>query len=194
MIPRHLQIAFGLLVLAVFTTAAYVMALRSRETHRPIYRADGHAMSLPANTAPEPVTLCVAYDDEGVMIRRSASAALPSEPGARARELLRTLFAVYSDKPSPHPIGEGSDVNEVFVINNSLAVVDLNAAFTRGHRSGVWEEALTVDSMVATLAANMPSLTQVKILIDGQERETLAGHADLMTVYRAADVRPLVQQ
>ena len=193
MIPRHLQIAFGLLVLAVFVTAAYVMALRSRESHHPIYRADGHTISLPANTPPEPVTLCVAYDDEGVLIRRSASAALPSEPGARARELLRALFAVYLDKPSPHPIGESSDVNEVYVINSSLAVVDLNAAFARGHRSGVWEEALTVDSIVATLAANMHSLAQVKILVDGRERETLAGHADLMTVYRPADVNPLVQ-
>ena len=193
MIPRHLQIAFGLLVLAVFVSAAYVMALHSRESHRATYRADGHAMSVPSNTPAEPVTLCVAYDDEGVLIRRSASAALPTEPGGRARELLRALFAVYLDKPSPHPIGEGSDVNEVFVINNSLAVVDLNAAFARGHRSGVWEEALTVDSIVATLAANMHGLAQVKILIDGQERDTLAGHADLMTVYRPADVNQLVQ-
>ena len=72
-------------------------------------------------------------------------------------------------------------------------MVDLNAAFARGHRSGVWEEALTVDSMVATLAANMHGLAQVKILIDGQERDTLAGHADLMTVYRPADVNQLVQ-
>jgi hypothetical protein len=56
----------------------------------------------------------------------------------------------------------------------------------------VWEEALTVDSMVATLAANVPGITKVKILIEGQERETLAGHADLMSVYDVAEVDQLI--
>ena len=39
----------------------------------------------------------------------------------------------------------------------------------------------------------MPEITQVKILVNGQERETLAGHADLMSVYSVAQVNSLLQ-
>jgi spore germination protein GerM len=144
--------------------------------------------------AAAPVTLYVAYDDEGVLLQRSVDAALPNEPTARAKQVLRTLLAGYMDKPSPHPIAEGSDVDEVFIVNKSLAVVDLNSAFAENHRSGVWEETLTIDSMVATLAANVPGIEQVKFLVNGEERETLAGHADLMAVYNVADVQQLIQE
>jgi hypothetical protein len=192
MIPRHLQISFALLMVGIFGAASYMLHLRNRVVAG-TYQLDGKFVAPPVNSPAEPVTLYVAYDDEGVLLRRTASASLSTEPTARARDILRTLLAAYLDRPSPHPLGPGSDVNEVFIVNKSLAVVDLNSAFAQGHRSGVWEETLTIDSLVATLAANMPQITQVKILVDGQERETLAGHADLMSVYDVAEVNRLVQ-
>jgi spore germination protein GerM len=190
MIPRHLQIAFVLLLAGVFGVGGYMLHLKNRAGEN---TADVRPVAPPVTTPAEPLTLYVAYDDEGVLLKRSAMAPLPSEPTARAQEILRTLLAEYLDNHSPHPIGPGSDVREVFLVNNNLAVVDLNQAFAEGHRSGVWEESLTIDSMVATLAAGMPSITQVKFLVDGQEHETLAGHADLMSVYRVADVNRLIQ-
>ena len=47
-------------------------------------------------------------------------------------------------------------------------------------------EELTVASLVLTLNANDSKITRVKILVNGQERETLAGHADLKRFYEAA--------
>jgi len=44
---------------------------------------------------------------------------------------------------------------------------------------GIENETLTVYSIVNSLAANIPSVKKVKILIQGQEVETLDGHADL---------------
>ena len=41
--------------------------------------------------------------------------------------------------------------------------------------------------MIGTLHANMPQITEVRFLVDGQPRETLAGHADLLRTYTAAD-------
>jgi len=193
-IPRHLQITFALLVIGVFAMGAYVLTLRHRVAASAVRFGDGRAMAPPVSNPAEPITLYIAFDDDGILQKRPAMAALPSEPTARAKEVLRTLLNHYVDKPSPHPIAEGSDVNEVFIVNNSLAVVDLNLAFAEGHRSGVWEEALTVDSIVATLAANMPQIKQVKILVDGHERETLAGHADLIGVYQVSDVNRLIQE
>lgn len=192
MIPRHIQISFALLMLGIFGAAAYMLQLRNRVVAGS-YQLEGKPVAPPVSSPAEPVTLYVAYDDEGVLLRRSANASLPAEPTARAREILRTLLAAYLDRPSPHPLGAGSDVSEVFIVNKSLAVIDLNSAFAQGHRSGVWEETLTIDSLVATLAANMPEITQVKVLVNGEERETLAGHADLMSVYDVNEVNRLVR-
>ena len=75
-----------------------------------------------------------------------------------------------------------------------LAVIDINAAFADGHRSGVLEEELTVASLIQTLAANIPGISRVKILVEGKERETLAGHADLSQFFDVSAVNQLTQQ
>jgi hypothetical protein len=49
---------------------------------------------------------------------------------------------------------------------------------------------LTVLSICGTLHANLPRVTQVRFLVDGQQRATLAGHADLTRTYLAADAMP----
>jgi hypothetical protein len=71
-----------------------------------------------------------------------------------------------------------------------LAVVNLTGAFVNSHPSGIETETLTVMSICATLHANLPRITQVRFLVDGQPRATLAGHADLTRTYLTADVAP----
>jgi hypothetical protein len=45
-------------------------------------------------------------------------------------------------------------------------------------------------SICGTLHANQPRITQVRFLVDGQTRPTLAGHADLTRTYLAGDAVP----
>jgi spore germination protein GerM len=85
-------------------------------------------------------------------------------------------------------------VKTVFLVNNKLAVLDLNEQFAEGHRSGIMVEDFTILSLIDTLAANFPQLEQVKFLVDGKERETLAGHTDLKTIYNTAAVHKVVEQ
>ena len=71
-----------------------------------------------------------------------------------------------------------------------LAVVNLTSGFVATHPSGIEAETLTVLSICATLHANFPRITQVRFLVDGQERDTLAGHAELTRTYLASDAGP----
>jgi hypothetical protein len=71
-----------------------------------------------------------------------------------------------------------------------LAVVNFRGAFAASHPSGIEAEMLTVLSICGTLHANLPRVTQVRFLVDGVERPTLAGHADLTRTYLAADAMP----
>ena len=68
-----------------------------------------------------------------------------------------------------------------------MAVVNLSGSFAAAHPSGIETETLTLLSIIGTLHANLPDITQVRFLVDGQPRDTLAGHADLTRVYLATD-------
>jgi hypothetical protein len=68
-----------------------------------------------------------------------------------------------------------------------LAVINLRSQFVNSHPSGVEVETLTILSILGTLHANIPSIEQVRFLVDGQPRETLAGHADLLRMYPVRD-------
>ena len=80
----------------------------------------------------------------------------------------------------------------MYLVDPGLAVIDVNDAFADGHRSGSAGGRLTVASLVQTLAANIPGINRVKILVGGQERQTLAGHADLSCTYDVSVVGQMV--
>ena len=68
-----------------------------------------------------------------------------------------------------------------------LAVINLRSSWVNQHPSGVEVESLTLLSILGTLHANLPQIEQVRFLVDGQPRETLAGHADLLRTYPTRD-------
>jgi hypothetical protein len=69
-----------------------------------------------------------------------------------------------------------------------LAVVNFTSAFVTSHPAGIETETLTLLSICATLHANLPRVSEVRFLVDGQPRDTLAGHADLTRTYLTADL------
>jgi len=194
MIPRSLQIAIALLLLVALGMGLYLLGLKRREEQRARAALDNRPVSAPVAGSPSHVVLFVADDAQGVLRQRDASIALPAEPAQRAHEILHALLGEYTKRPSTHELAAGADVQEVFVLNNGIAVVDMTAPFADAHRSGIFVETLTVASLVETLAANVPGVTRVKILVEGKERETLAGHADLTTFYDVSSVDQLVKQ
>ena len=68
-----------------------------------------------------------------------------------------------------------------------MAIVNLNSSFAASHPSGLETETLTVLSICGTIHANLPDVTEVRFLVDGQERPMLAGHADLTRTYLVSD-------
>jgi hypothetical protein len=103
-----------------------------------------------------------------------------SAPAADRSATGNSRFGDPGAKPSAAPQPSGSQ----------LAVINLTGSFVSGHPSGIETETLTVLSICATLHANLPRVTQVRFLVDGQTRPTLAGHADLTRTYLAADAVP----
>jgi hypothetical protein len=82
---------------------------------------------------------------------------------------------------------EKSHPNHPLKSAGELAVVNLHGSFVENHPSGIEVENLTLLSIIGTLHAAFPQLTEVRFLVDGQTHDTLAGHADLKRAYPAID-------
>lgn len=98
-----------------------------------------------------------------------------------------------SAKPSPNgdtptvPVAADPNSPQPQTPGGELAVINLRSSFVNAHPSGVEVESLTLLSIIGTLHANLPQIEQIRFLVDGQPRETLAGHADLLRTYPSRD-------
>jgi hypothetical protein len=191
MIPRHLVIATSFLAVAVLCLTLYAFHMRKTVAATPVVSTDTRPLAPPVAGPTERITLFVAHDDDGSLRAQSAQIPLSSGRQQRAEELLRALLSLYLEKTSPHVLDSGAEIRSVFLIDPGVAVIDLNSAFADTHRSGVLVEELTITSLIHTISANTPGILRVKILVDGKERETLAGHADLSSFYDVTAVNQL---
>jgi len=194
MITRQLLIALAVLLVAALGLSLYTWHMRSTAASTPVASTDTRPLAPPVAGPTERVTLFVAHDEDGSLRAVSAQIPLPSGRQQRAEELLRALVSLYLDKASPHALGSGAEVRSVFLVDPGVAVIDLNAAFADTHRSGVLVEELTVASLIHTISANTPGILKVKILVDGKDRDTLAGHVDLSSFYDVTAVNQLATQ
>ena len=197
MIPRYQRIIFWVLLAASILMAAFLIRLRERAQDRLLAAADSTPLSTAPESPEETITLLLANDGDGSLSPQERKFPLPTETSARARVVLQKLLSVYTEPKSTHPLTEGTGIEEVFLKPlpqnaGQLAIVNLSTTFTGNHPSGIEPETLTLLSIIGTLHANIPAITQVRFLVDGQPRDTLAGHADLSRVYLAADSMPTV--
>ncbi len=202
MIPRYQKVLFIVLLLASLAMGVLLWQLRER-AHQRLLAGESSAPTQAPEVAPaEQATLLVANDTDGSLLTQARALPLPADPGARARVLLGKLLDLYAAPDSAHPVqGGAAGVAQVFLLpapaakvggksDGELAVVNLTGSFAAGHPSGIETESLTVLSICGTLRANLPHVTEVRFLVDGQERATLAGHADLTRTYLTADAEP----
>ncbi len=194
MIPRHFQITIALLLLAILTSGVYMIRLTHREQAVVLQGMQASPAAPPVAGKQERIRVLVAYDDDQALRWRDVEVFMPADRGLRAREALRAVLSNYMQRPSPHPLGKGTDIKSVYLIGDDTMVVDTTLQFADAHQSGILLEELTLTSLIETLAANVPGVVKVKFLVDGQERETLAGHADLMSFYQTAAVHELAKE
>jgi len=183
MIPRHLLLGVAALLVLVVSMGIYLRHMRRQAGALDAAAANSLPVAPPASGPTETVTLYVADDEAGMLRARSAQIPLPGGRQQRAEELLRALLRIYQQPGAAHPLSPAADIRSIFLVDPGAAVIDLNSAFADQHRSGILSEQLTVNSLVETLAINVPGIQRVNILVEGKPRDTLAGHADLTETF-----------
>jgi hypothetical protein len=199
MIPRYQRILFWTLAAAIFLMSAFLLRGCEQAHKRLTALNDATPIAAPTTASTEDMTLYVANDSDASITATTEQLALPQEPTVRARTLLEHLLSTYSLPNSAHPLQAGPAVDDVFLVAapqspqipdrqpGQLAIVNLRGAFVDKHPSGIQVESLTVQSIIGTIHAAFPQITEIRFLVDGQPHDTLAGHADLLRTYPAAD-------
>jgi Sporulation and spore germination len=198
-IPRYQKFLFVVLLIAALGMGFKLWQLRDRAHKRLLAGQTIAPTAAPVVAPAEQATLVVANDFDNSLVPQVHSLPLPADPGARARAVLGKLLDLYAAPESTHEIpGGASSVDQVFLLaapgaknsGDQLAVVNLTGTFAASHPAGLETESLTVLSICATLRANLPTITEVRFLVDGVERPTLAGHADLTRTYLTDEAAP----
>ena len=114
----------------------------------------------------------LATETQEVPLKRS----LPEQ----AKEVVRLLLQRSAAIP------RGVELRELFITSQGVAYVDLSQELISNHPGGSSAEELTVFSLSNTLIANFPAIKTAKILVEGREIQTIAGHLDLTVPYGRA--------
>ena len=172
----------------------YLWQLHHHETEHDKPEQFAQHVTAPVSGTTEAVTVAIAHDDSGDIRSQAVTILLSDNQQQRAEQVLRHWLSICQTKDASHPLTATAEIREVYLVTPGIAVVDVNSAFADGQTSGVLAEELTVVSLAQTLSINFPGLSGIKILVDGKERDTLAGHFDISTVIRTSDVAQIAKQ
>jgi hypothetical protein len=103
---------------------------------------------------------------------------LANDPVLRSKQVLNTLLAGPVDAEL-RTLPPDAVLLAFYLLPDGTGIADFSEALASSVPSGIASEQMAVDSITRTLEANVPQVRRLKILIHGQELETLAGHVDL---------------
>jgi spore germination protein GerM len=116
--------------------------------------------------------------NQGKLVAEGRSMTMAENDSDRIRQIVLALIAGPT-QGGGRPLPPSADVRAVFLTSDGTAYLDLSSSALSGFLPGIESETLAIYSIVNSLAANVPAVKKVKILVQGQEAETLDGHADL---------------
>jgi hypothetical protein len=182
--PRDLKIVLGILTAAVLIGLASLGGLHQRmkrlsENPNAEEEARREVLTAPIATPTDVTADAKLFWAAGPDTLAPVDVQLPlsADPAERSKQVLNALIA--NPTPEQRTLPADSTLLGFYVLPDGTAIADFSDALVTEIPSGIASEQTAVDSIVETLKANVPSLRRLKILIRGQEVDTLAGHIDL---------------
>jgi sporulation and spore germination protein len=191
-IPRWRVWLIGMLFLAVIVAAIYfpILRRRLRQAAQVQQQSEEQArreltQSLAANPGAPLVKAKLFWSsgaEDGSLTPVTIDLPLSKEPVLRGKQVLNTLLAgpVNAELRTVPP---DAVLLAFYLLPDGTAIADFSEAMATSIPSGIESEQMAVDSLTKTLEANVPQVRWLKILIHGQEVDTLAGHLDLTRTF-----------
>jgi len=171
----------GLAIVVVAAAALWLLLVAvSRWFAEPPAAAPAAASAAPELGETRKIKVTLYYVAPGGLQLVAVEREVPYGEGT-AEQARRIVEAQIGEAPAPYaaPFPRGTTMRALFVTDRGDAFVDLSREASTGHPGGSLAETLTVYALVNALTVNLPAISNVQILVDGQEADTLAGHIDL---------------
>lgn len=124
------------------------------------------------------VHLYFANKENSFLIAEKRMLIQPDDPAQMGKLIIESLIKGPKEGLM-QTISSDATLRSLFVTEDKTAYADFSPAIREKHPGGCKSEIITIYSIVNSLILNIPEIDMVKILIDGRESTTLAGHIDL---------------
>ena len=188
MTPSWKSWLIGGLVVAVFGAAIYFPILRRRVKRAARLQQQSEEQARRELTQPIAINpgdprvktkvFWVSDAIDSTLAPVTVELPLSNDPVLRSKQVLNTLLAGPVDAEL-RTLPPDASLLAFYLLPDGTAIADFSEALATSIPSGIVSEQLAVNSITRTLEANVPQVQRLKILIHGQEVETLAGHLDL---------------
>lgn len=184
---RGLKIAIAVLALLVVISLVTLPSLersveRATRTPRTEEQARREVMqpviSTPTDVPVQAQLFFLSAASPGSLEPASVQLPLSADPVERSKQLINALIA-NAPAPERRTLPADASLLAFYLLPDGTAIADFSDDLSAGSPSGILSEQTVVDSIAQTLGANVRGVRQLKILLHGQEAETLAGHLDL---------------
>lgn len=153
-----------------------VLVFRHLSSQAPV-KPSPHRQALP-ETARSEVYLYFSSGDETYLSTERRSMALPEDVVGRAKAIVSALIEGPTGALT-RTLPTETKLLALYVDENGVGYVDFDKAVKDNHPGGSLTELLSIYSVVNSLCLNLAEIQAVKILIEGQDAQTLAGHIDI---------------
>ena len=184
--PRFGKI--GIAVLALFAFAALltfpallrnVLGLRrANRSEEQVRRAIVPPISTSSDTRLKAQIFWLSATSPDTLEASTVELDLSADLEQRAKQLITALIEK-APSQTQRTLPADASLQQFYLLPNGTAIADFSETLETETPSGILNEEMAVDSIVRTLGANLSNVYRLKILIRGQDAETLAGHLDL---------------
>ena len=187
-----LVILAGMVVLGLVTLPGLRQALqRLRTAPRTEEQARREVMQEPVSTPTDvqaPAQMFwLSASSPASLEAKTVQLPLSADPVERSKQLIQALIARPPARELRTLPAEAT-LLAFYIQPDGTAIADFSDELATGLPSGILSEKLAADSIAQTLGANHTGIRQLKILIHGQETDTLAGHLDLYGMFPVSSV------
>jgi spore germination protein GerM len=174
-----LAILLAALVFIFFRSGAREVILKASDAGPAAATAPAKGTSPPTDAKhTKKVTLFFVRPSDGLLAPEEREIAISDSLIQEAEEFVTELIKGPAGELAP-VLPVETRLGRIYITRDGTAYVDFSREVAEKHPSGTTAELSTIYAVVDGLAYNFKSIKKVFLLVDGEERETLAGHVGL---------------
>jgi spore germination protein GerM len=195
---RRIIVAIGLVLVAVIVS--YVWLSSERERQLAVQEVGSESLDVEATVLEDQsmgeleVKLFVyrpgaVSPDQNFLMSTSRTILQTEDEVLMARQVVNEVLKVLVKQPggartTSSPYAGQVKLRSLHILEDGTAVVDLPGSTLNGLAGGITSELALIRSITRSLRANILPVKQVRFLVDGIAKETLAGHVSIAHSFR----------